>query len=69
VLIIAHRLSTVTHAHQIFVLHEGKALERGTHEELLEQEGRYLGMWEAQIRAQRVAQQAKVLNDGANYPH
>jgi ABC-type transport system involved in Fe-S cluster assembly fused permease/ATPase subunit len=69
VLIIAHRLSTVTHADQILVLHEGKAPERGTHEELLGQEGRYAGMWETQIRAQRAAQQAKVLNDGANYPH
>ncbi len=34
-IIIAHRLSTVKHADQILVLHEGTVAERGTHEQLL----------------------------------
>jgi ATP-binding cassette subfamily B protein len=33
--VIAHRLSTVRHAHQILVMEHGRIIERGTHEELL----------------------------------
>lgn len=65
-LIIAHRLSTITHADQILVLQNGKVAERGTHEELLERNGRYAAMWKKQIKAQRAAEQAKILKDKAD---
>lgn len=64
-LVIAHRLSTIVNADQILVLHEGNVLERGTHEELLEKKGRYAMMWKKQVRAQRAAEEARVLKDKA----
>lgn len=47
-LIIAHRLSTVIHAHQILVMDDGQIVERGTHEQLLRANGRYAQMWQVQ---------------------
>ena len=46
--VIAHRLSTVTHADVIVVLDEGKLRELGTHEELMNQRGFYFEMVERQ---------------------
>ena len=65
-LVIAHRLSTITRANQILVLHEGKVAERGTHEELLAKKGRYAMMWKKQVRAQRAAEEARLLKDKAD---
>ncbi len=64
-LVIAHRLSTITQADQILVLHAGEVAESGTHEELLAMKGRYASMWRKQIRAQKAAEEAKVLKDRA----
>ncbi len=47
-LIIAHRLSTVIHAHQILVMDQGRIIERGTHAELLAKGQSYAGLWFAQ---------------------
>ena len=47
-LVVAHRLSTVVDAHQILVLEQGRIVERGSHDELLEHGGRYAQMWELQ---------------------
>ena len=51
VLLIAHRLSTVIHAHEILVMDKGRVIERGTHEQLLAQGGRYAQMWRLQQSA------------------
>ncbi|MCF6194132.1 MAG: ABC transporter ATP-binding protein/permease [Kangiellaceae bacterium] len=47
-LIIAHRLSTIVDADMIIVMEAGKIIERGSHQELLAKQGRYLSMWELQ---------------------
>ncbi len=47
-LVIAHRLSTVVDAHQILVMDKGRIIERGTHRELLSQQGVYAQMWALQ---------------------
>ena len=47
-LVIAHRLSTVVDAHEILVMDKGRIVERGTHQALLEQQGRYAAMWALQ---------------------
>ncbi len=43
--VIAHRLSTVRHADAILVLEQGEIIERGTHDQLLEQKGRYYELY------------------------
>ncbi|MFD4831306.1 ABC transporter ATP-binding protein [Streptomyces uncialis] len=53
VLVIAHRLSTVTGADQILVIDHGRVSERGTHDELLTADGRYAAMWSAQTGARQ----------------
>jgi ATP-binding cassette subfamily B protein len=47
-LVIAHRLSTVVHADEIVVLENGRIAEQGTHDSLLNRNGRYAALWKAQ---------------------
>ncbi|MCH5184180.1 MAG: ABC transporter ATP-binding protein, partial [Oscillospiraceae bacterium] len=55
-LIVAHRLSTVQHADRIFMLSHGEIIEQGTHQELLEQKGRYYELYELQYTKKQLQQ-------------
>jgi ATP-binding cassette subfamily B protein len=60
-IVIAHRLSTVRHAHRIHVLEAGRVIEAGTHEELVEQGGLYAALWRVQT-GEVLHQQAQLLD-------
>jgi ATP-binding cassette subfamily B protein len=47
--LIAHRLSTIMHADKIYVLEQGKIIEQGKHQDLLNEKGLYYAMWRQQI--------------------
>ena len=51
-IVIAHRLSTIQHADKILVLHKGRIKERGTHQELLAEEGLYYNLYQLQYKEQ-----------------
>lgn len=57
-LVVAHRLSTILHADEILVLHHGEIRERGSHRELLAQEGLYRRLYELQLRGQEFRKSA-----------
>ena len=48
-IVIAHRLSTVIHADKIFVISEGKVVESGSHQELIEKGGAYANLYSKQF--------------------
>jgi ATP-binding cassette, subfamily B, multidrug efflux pump len=48
-LMIAHRLSTIKRAHRIVVMHQGRVLEQGTHDQLLELDGIYARLYRLQV--------------------
>jgi ATP-binding cassette subfamily B protein len=47
-IVIAHRLSTVRHAHRIHVMEAGRVIEAGTHDELVARGGLYAALWRVQ---------------------
>jgi len=59
-IIIAHRLSTVRNASQIYVLESGRVREQGDHRKLLESQGVYAGLWRVQTGEQ--------MNSPVSYP-
>ncbi|MEC0240422.1 ABC transporter ATP-binding protein [Paenibacillus dokdonensis] len=57
--IIAHRLSTIRSADQILVLHRGEIVERGTHDELMQHNGRYYQMYQLQSGSSETSDKAQ----------
>jgi ATP-binding cassette subfamily B protein len=52
-ILISHRFSTVRAADQIIVLHEGRIRERGSHESLMAENGRYAHLFRLQAKGYR----------------
>ena len=47
--IVAHRLSTITHANRIVLIEHGEIVEIGTHEELMQKQGHYFNLYQVQL--------------------
>ena len=62
-LVIAHRLSTVVNAHEIIVLDQGVVAERGTHQQLLSQNGIYAALWNRQRQVAEAEETIKRARD------
>ncbi len=58
VILISHRLANCVHSDTIYAMENGAVLERGTHEELLENGGLYAKLWNAQQRLENLGREA-----------
>ena len=56
--VIAHRLSTIRDADLILVMNHGTIVEKGTHEELLEQKGFYADLYNSQFTGRALLEEA-----------
>jgi len=56
-LLISHRISTIRHADEIVVLHDGEIVERGTHDELLALNGHYTELYNRQLIEEELEQE------------
>lgn len=63
VMVIAHRLSTLSHLDRIIVFHQGRIVEEGSHSQLLKLEGHYAKMWSMQAGGFLQDQKDKVFNN------
>ncbi|NGX34827.1 MAG: Heterocyst differentiation ATP-binding protein HepA [Candidatus Anoxychlamydiales bacterium] len=66
IIIIAHRLSTIVNADEILVINEGKLIETGSHEELLQKEGHYSYFWNIQSKKRTVSDKKNIFADAEN---
>ncbi|KXZ05813.1 bacteriocin ABC transporter ATP-binding protein [Bacillus cereus] len=65
VIMVAHRLSTIQHANQIFVMEKGNIIERGSHEELLFHKGEYYRLWKNQtVHVEHIEAQSYAMRGG-----
>ena len=68
--VVAHKLASIAGADQIIVLDQGKIVEKGTHDDLIEQNGYYTRMWKMQSTARDWVIHAPVRKeDGRRFDH
>ena len=65
-LVIAHRLSTIINADEILVLKDGRIIERGKHDELLNKNGLYASMWNKQLEASQAEEKLRMMHEDDN---